>query len=160
MKDISIMIGKVEFNFRVGLMIEREDKILIEKNPEFPFTNIPGGRVKTLEDTQTALIREIKEEMGIDISNDKLIFKSIIENFFVFDNKEFHELFFLYKLKKRKNDKRFKENMVNIDSEANYYKWIYKKDIGKINLVPTKIIELNDNNKFERLLVKDIKKSF
>ena len=51
-------------------------------------------------------------------------------------------------------------NMVNIDSEANYYKWIYKKDIGKINLVPTKIIELNDNNKFERLLVKDIKKSF
>ena len=44
--DISMMIGDVKFNYRVGLFIEKDDKILIECSNIVNFSVLPGGRVK------------------------------------------------------------------------------------------------------------------
>ena len=158
MKDITVMIGEVKFNFRVGLIIEKEDKILIEINPDFDFVCIPGGRVKTLENSKDALIREMKEEMGILFDKKELVLKSIIENFFELENQKIHELFYVYKIKLSKNDNRIYENMKNIDSKENYYKWINKKELDKINLVPVSLINLKQSDEFESIFLDTIKK--
>ena len=68
MSDLSIIIDGIKFNVRVGLLIKRRSDILIECNPDFDFVVLPGGRVKTLESSEDALIREINEEMKIDLT--------------------------------------------------------------------------------------------
>lgn len=158
MKDISIMIGDVKLNYRVGLIIEKGEEILVEFNPQFNFTAIPGGRVKTLETTHDALIREMKEEMGIDFTNYQIKLKSFIQNFFEMEDKKFHELFVLYKVTIDENDKNFTENMKNLDSEANYYKWINKNKLKEVNLVPTILRDTIYNEEFESLVLNDLQK--
>ena len=67
MKDISVMIDDVRFNYRVGLIIENNDDVLVEFNPKVNFVVIPGGRVKTLESTKQAIRREIMEELKYEL---------------------------------------------------------------------------------------------
>lgn len=152
--DLSIMVGDVKFNYRAGLLITRNNKVLVECNPDYDFTTIPGGRVKTRESSIDALIRELEEEMHITISKDKVIFKSVIENFFELDNKKYHELFFLYKLNVEA-DSRFKEDMINYDSEKSYYKWVDKDKLDEVNLLPKPIRNISSNDNFESIIVND-----
>ena len=151
MKDISIMIDDVKFNYRVGLLISKENEILIECSPNIDFVVLPGGRVKTLESSVKALQREIKEEMGVTLEEKELIKKAIIENFFEFEGKKYHELFFIYKLNINSEDQRFKNISKNLDSETNYYKWVKKDNLKEINLLPNVLIDVIKSNEFEMI---------
>ena len=156
MKDVSIMIDDVKFNYRAGLLIERNGKVLIEFNPDFDFTTLPGGRVKTLESSFDGLKREIEEEMGIIIERDEIELISLVENFFGLDNKKYHELCIVYKLVVDSNDKRFKDDMKNLDSKASYYKWIDSDKLDEVNLLPKVLREAAKIEKFENLVVNDL----
>ena len=153
--DLSLMVGNVKFNYRAGLLITKNNKVLVECNPDYDFVTIPGGRVKTKESSIDALIRELEEEMHITISKEEVRFKSVIENFFELDNKDYHELFFLYKLNVEDKDDRFKEDMINYDSEKSYYKWVDKDKLDEVNLLPKPITNISTNDEFESIIVKD-----
>ena len=153
--DLSLMVGNVKFNYRAGLLITKNNKVLVECNPDYDFVTIPGGRVKTKESSIDALIRELEEEMYITISKEEVKFKSVIENFFELDNKDYHELFFLYKLNVEDKDDRFKEDMINYDSEKSYYKWVDKDKLDEVNLLPKPIRNISTNDEFESIIVKD-----
>ena len=157
MKDLSVVVGDAKFNYRVGLLIEKGSEFLVEVNPAFDYVVIPGGRVKTLESSSEALIREIKEEMGIDINEYEVEMISIIENFFEFENEKVHELFLVYRMKIEEDDMRFKNNMKNMDSVASYYEWVSKEDIKNIRLLPTVLEDAMNSKGFKRLVLKDIK---
>lgn len=136
MKDVSVMIDNVKFNYRAGLIIECGNEILVEVNPDIDFVTLPGGRVKTLESSKEGLKREIKEELDFSIKEKDLCLRGIIENFFEFDNKKNHELFFLYKITIDKEHKLYGREIVNKDSEKSYFKWVKKSDLTKANLLP------------------------
>lgn len=136
MKDVSVMIDNVKFNYRAGLIIECGNEILVEVNPDIDFVTLPGGRVKTLESSKEGLKREIKEELDFSIKEKDLCLRGIIENFFEFDNKKYHELFFLYKITIDKEHKLYGREIVNKDSEKSYFKWVKKSDLTKVNLLP------------------------
>ena len=157
MNDISVNIDSIKFNYRTALLVEKDDKVYVECNPEIDFVTLPGGRVKLLESSTEALRREIKEEMGIEIKEEDIDLKSIIENFFEFDNKKYHELYFLYMLKKELTDDRFKEGTKNIDSKNHYYKWVKKEDLAKENLLPEVLREVVKSRKFERVVINSLK---
>ncbi len=59
----------------VGALISnKQGKILLVKSPKwFDKYTIPGGHVELGESLETALIREMKEEVGLDISVIKLL---------------------------------------------------------------------------------------
>ena len=153
MKDVSVMIGEAKFNYRVGLLIERNSEVLVETNPAIDFVVFPGGRVKTLEDSASALKREIKEEMGIDIDTNEIKLHSLFENFFEYEGIKVHELYILYKLEIKPDDKRFKDNMINMDSDASYYKWV-NKDLKDVELLPKELKGVIDSKEFTRVVVK------
>ena len=136
MKDVSVMIDNVKFNYRAGLIIECGNEILVEVNPDIDFVTLPGGRVKTMESSKEGLKREIKEELDFSIKEKNLCLRGIIENFFEFDNKKYHELFFLYKITINKAHKLYGKEIVNKDSEKSYFKWVKKSDLTKVNLLP------------------------
>ena len=70
-----------------------------------------------MESSKEGLKREIKEELDYSIKEKNLCLRGIIENFFEFDNKKYHELYFLYKITIDKEHKLYSKEIVNKDSE-------------------------------------------
>jgi ADP-ribose pyrophosphatase YjhB (NUDIX family) len=63
--DITFNIGKDKFNYRVCAVITNNNKILAMKDGRAPYFYLPGGRVMMGETAENAIIRELKEELGI-----------------------------------------------------------------------------------------------
>lgn len=63
-------------HFSVGALIERDGKyLLIDRATEpFGFAGI-AGHVDEGEDAQSAVVREVKEEVGLDVKDLKLLFE-------------------------------------------------------------------------------------
>ena len=157
MKDISMLVDEnIKYNFRVGLLLEREDEVFVEFNPKIDFTTLPGGRIKALESSKEGLRREMLEEMGIEININKLKMKSLLENFFEYNGVKYHEVYILYSLKVSKNDKKYYDNKKNIDSEQSYYRWIKKDKLKEVNLLPEVLIDIAKSKEFKNVIIKDI----
>ncbi len=158
MEDISLMVGNSKFNYRVGAIFEYDGKIIIEKSKKEHWGVVPGGRVKMLEDTKEALIREIKEEMHYDISNHEIKLHNIIENFFKYDGVNCHELFFVYKIKLEKDDEivnRKKEEFINYDSNGSWYEFVDIKGFKNEDVKPDVLKEIVYEDEFRRIVVRD-----
>ena len=63
LKCLLAKAGNIKFNYRVGLIIECGDEILVEVNPSIDFVTLPGGRAKTMESSKEGIRREINEEL-------------------------------------------------------------------------------------------------
>ena len=156
-KELSTIIDDIKLNIRVGAIIKQRDKILIEKNQNVDFSVIPGGRVKTLENSKKALIREINEELGLDLSNEKFELTAIIENFFIFDSKKYHELYFVYKVELTK-EYILQDGMLNLDSQDSNYYLLKQKEFQKENILPSVLKEIVLTNEFKHYIVNNITK--
>ena len=93
--DLRFLVDGMKLNIRTGIMIIKDNKILLHKNDNKDNYCLPGGGVKFLESSEEAIIREIKEETGLDIKVDSFV--STIENIFEKDGIKFHEVYFIYK---------------------------------------------------------------
>lgn len=86
------------FNYRaVGVAI-REQSILLQQAEGQDFWVVPGGRPVLGEPAATALQREAKEELDVEVEVERLLW--LVENFFTYDGKHHHELglYFLMRL--------------------------------------------------------------
>jgi len=155
MRDVSVMIDDVKFNLRAGLMISCDDEVLVEVNPDIDFVTFPGGRVHTLESTKEGLKREIIEEMNYDLPDD-IRLRGLIENFFEYDEKKYHELYFLYKYEIDRNNKLYSNSLKNEDSEKSYYKWVKKTDLDNVNLLPVILRDWALTDGFDHEIINDL----
>lgn len=157
-KDISIMIDDVKFNFRVGAIMEYNEKVMIEKTTKVDFGVIPGGRVMTGEDTKEALIREIQEEMHYDISKKEITLQHIIENFFTLNGIKYHELYFVYRVQLDDSDEivhRKKEELINYDSDCEWYECIDINEIDNEKIQPEALKNIVKESTFGKTIVRD-----
>ncbi|MGF1508055.1 MAG: NUDIX hydrolase [Myxococcota bacterium] len=51
----------------------RGDRILLVQSSYAPYLSLPGGYLKRGEDGRTAAVRELREELGIDVAMDDLL---------------------------------------------------------------------------------------
>ncbi|WP_112181083.1 MULTISPECIES: NUDIX hydrolase [Paraliobacillus] len=133
--DATFFLKNAVFNYRVaGVMIE-DDHVLIHKQVKEKHWALPGGRVKVLEDSQTSIKREIKEELGFDVSVDNLLW--ITENFFAYNNQNYHEIGLYYRISSAAFSSSFtKEEFYGEEGERLIYKWTPISEIDGINLYP------------------------
>jgi len=68
-----------------GLVIDREDRVLLIRHAYRPGWHFPGGGVEKNETLLTALGRELSEEAGIELSEQPALF-AVYANFRVFPN--------------------------------------------------------------------------
>ncbi|MBE6541868.1 MAG: NUDIX domain-containing protein [Ruminococcaceae bacterium] len=63
--DISFRFDNEKFNYRVCAIMIDNGKILAMHDERSPYYYLPGGRVKIGETAEDAVIREVREELGI-----------------------------------------------------------------------------------------------
>ena len=63
----------ITFMYRAGGIAVHEERLLVEKNLEHGFCFAPGGRVEFGENAVDALAREIKEELGEEVTVGRLV---------------------------------------------------------------------------------------
>ena len=95
-----------------------------------------------------------KEELDFSIKEKNLCLRGIIENFFEFDNKKYHELYFLYKITIDKEHKLYSKEIVNKDSEKSYFKWVKKSDLTKVNLLPKVLRTWSKTDGFDATIIR------
>ncbi len=96
--DISFKTEQGRFNYRTAGVLIQDGKLLVMQDENSPYYYVPGGRVSFGEATEAALQREIREELGIDVVVQRLLW--VVESFFEENRTKelFHELAFYYLL--------------------------------------------------------------
>lgn len=116
----------------VAAIIKNEDKILATKRGYGEFINMwefPGGKIESGETKKQALVREIKEELNIEINVDNfaLDIEYQYPNFYLFMS------CFMCSIK---------EGSIEL-LEHNDGKWITKEELNTLNWLPADIDAVN-----------------
>ena len=109
-------------------LINNYDQVLIAKRPNNKhlagFWEFPGGKVEKDETPENALIREVKEELNVDINNKCIAPLSFSE----FDYKNFHLLLLLYICRRWEGKP--------LTMEENELKWVKPSMLRKYKMPP------------------------
>lgn len=116
----------------VAAIIQKENKILATKRGYGEFINMwefPGGKIESGETKEQALVREIKEELNIEINVDKFAIDIEYQypNFYLFMS------CFMCSIK---------EGSIEL-LEHNDGKWITKEELNTLNWLPVDIDAVN-----------------
>ena len=71
--DCTFKTPEGKFNLRVGAVITDGKRVLVSKDGSHSFYWVTGGRVKLGETTEEAILREIREELDVDIQIDNFL---------------------------------------------------------------------------------------
>ena len=97
MGDLTLRLRSGRFNLRVGAVILHEGRLLAMQDENAPYFYLPGGRVRLHETAEDALLRELREELAIDVRILRPLW--VHQNFFTWQvsGERFHEwcLYFL-----------------------------------------------------------------
>lgn len=160
MEDIEFKNDKQKFKYRVNGIIINDNKILTIKMKNNISYCLPGGHVELGEDSKTAILREMLEEIDTTVSIAKEI--AIVENFYLDkENLQTHEISFYYILNPENLDKislqkyEKKENDKG-ELKVHNFEWL---DISLLNnydfrpsFLKNKLI--NENYDFEHIIIK------
>lgn len=91
---VTFKTGSGRFNFRVAGILIHNDKVLIHRLLQDDFYSFPGGRVEMFEDTETTIVREMKEELDVTVKVVRPLW--VAEHFFTHNKEQYHELCFYY----------------------------------------------------------------
>lgn len=152
--DLTFKVGENErFNVRSAAIIRHQDNYLISKRNDKDYYSILGGRINFGEDSKAAVLREIREELGWDLSDAKLV--RIMENFFSYsDGTKFHEYLFVYLM--NVSEEYFKKgDFVNLENPNMHMLWYTKEDYLKLNIKPLVIKDVLESPDFEHLVVRN-----
>lgn len=76
-------MNKPKIKVVAALLFDGQNKVLITKRPEGTHLagmwEFPGGRIETNETPEQALVREIKEELALDITVGELFYQDTFE---------------------------------------------------------------------------------
>lgn len=135
MREIQFKADDKKFNCRVIGICVKENKIFLSKMKDDDYWTFVGGKVAFGEATDTAILREYKEEVGVHLQIDKLI--ALIENFFDLEGYSWHQYIFFYQLRDDNNVLEFFDGERQIADEENaIYKWFDLSELADIQIKP------------------------
>lgn len=151
MEDVVIKTDKQKFNFRVAVIpYNNNNQVLLQRVKNEEYLSLIGGRVKLGETTANALLREVQEELGILINQKNLDLVYVCENFFKINDKDIHELLFIYKYALNSNI-----SYKVIDKENVKAEWFKIEDLKNLNIKPAIIKNFNISEELQHLIIGD-----
>ncbi|WP_297430026.1 NUDIX hydrolase [Clostridium sp.] len=133
---INFKIDNGVFNFRVAGLLFDENKVLVHRLIKDDFYAFPGGRVEMFETTETTIVREMNEELGINVKVNRLLW--ICEDFFNHNDNKYHEICFYYLIEYKDNNILNKEDLFYITEGKNEFefRWVDTKYIKNETIYP------------------------
>ena len=158
--DLRIIKENEEFHGRTCGIIKQDNKFLIMKVNKTSYFHIPGGHIEIGEDSEQAIIREIKEEVGCEVEKTHLF--AIQENFWERNNKKCHGIEFYYIIEPKqqlemKNYQRIEED--NGKELLLEFKWVNIHELKEIDLRPNNIKDMITNGDYLKGLTHIVKKT-
>ena len=95
--DIRLQSGVARFSLRAAALILQDNQLLVIQNDTARCCYTIGGGVRIGESTEEALLRECREETGLDWQIERLVF--VQERFYRAEDIQHHELVFFYLMK-------------------------------------------------------------
>ena len=129
--DITIKQPQGVFTLRTAALIIREGYLLAVKHDDFGGYYTVGGRVHLGESTADAVLREVREETGLALAIDRLLF--INEGFFTHEGQSRHEVCFCYLMCSEAADI---PNGQPTDQLKEHLVWLPIADLPNLPLVP------------------------
>jgi len=146
-----------KFNFRVAGIAIHNNRILLHTTLTDDFWNLPGGRVEFNESTDRTIIREMKEELNIEVQTKELLF--VREDFFKYDDKQYHEIGFYYLIDFPEGHEVIKKDdeFVGIEEGGKLiFKWFPLEQLKGLNVYPeilkTELLKLNEKNQIQHYI--------
>ena len=152
--DLTLKTKAGYFNYRVAAVIVNDGKILAQRDTKANWYYLPGGRVTFGETSEEALLREIKEELKIDITDYRPLWLN--EGFFDECGKNFHEIGMYYYVNISNTSFNHFEYEFELAEEKriNTYAWLDINNLDNISLYPKFIKnEINNINDNFRLII-------
>ena len=124
--DISFKTEVGRFNYRVCGLLIHDNKILAMHDERSPYYYLPGGRVQVNETVEEAMIREIKEELDIDVSIARPLWFN--QGFFTEDvsKEKFHEICMYFLIDFTNTDLLSRGNVFTVkeNMRTHVYEWL------------------------------------
>lgn len=126
--------------------IKKDNQFLLTKRVQIdpedkdfaPFVwNLPGGAIEKNETADNALIREVKEELGIDILKYKLLPKTFIDT-----RHGWQGIFTVFLCQLKDSNQK-----IILNHEAEEYGWFTKEEASKLKVLPHTIEMIKEVNK-------------
>ena len=150
--DCCFMVGKNWFRYRTGAIIIENGCLLAITNPTAKYYYSVGGGVHMNEKAEECILREVKEETGVDYQIDHLAV--VCENFFTdnspgFEGLKCHVLEFYYLMKSR-GSQELKSESYGWNGAKESLAWIPLEELADANIKPdffkTRIPEILKSN--------------
>lgn len=153
--DIKYINNNFQFIYRVSSIIynNAKTKILLFYGNDRDFYMLPGGKVHELEDSLSAIKREIKEELDYNNLNFRLI--SISEEFAKAKGYSNHQINLIYEC--TYNGKIINESFKSKESDWINFKWVNINEIDKLNIYPKDINKIINSNNIVHLISNNLK---
>lgn len=134
--DLTLKTEMGLFNHRVAAVIVHSNKLLAQKNVETNEYYLPGGRINYGESSEEAIIREIREELGITVTDYSSLW--INECFFIDNGTRFHEvgIYYLVNLENTKFNHYESVFELKEGDRVNTYEWLDIESLDSIALYP------------------------
>lgn len=100
--DMTVRVDDSVINLRVGAIITKGNQVLMVKNTRDDWYYSVGGRIQVGETSEQAIVREVREELGVSLEIERLGF--VHENYFYGTlgddvGRQIYELCFFYYMK-------------------------------------------------------------
>ena len=136
--DITVRMNEGTFNFRVAAIICHQGKLLAMKSSDAPYWYIPGGRVHLQEMAETAILREMQEELEIAPKIIRPLW--LVQNFYNEDvnREDYHELgmYFLMDIEDTDLLSRGEEFYAEEEGKTNIFRWVPFAQLQNMYLYP------------------------
>ncbi|SDM30146.1 NUDIX hydrolase [Sediminibacillus halophilus] len=132
--DATFQVEHAVFNYRAAAVLIKKDHVLLHRQVNESHWALPGGRVEVLEDSQTTVQRELKEELGWDIGVRNLLW--VTENFFKYNEQDFHEIGMYYHVTPPDSIKVEIDTFYGEEGNRLIYQWVPLEELKNVNLVP------------------------
>lgn len=134
-QDFRTRSVNMTFGVRAASLIIRNDEILLIKGTDNLYYTF-GGAIQVGESSDVGAVREVKEELGIDVQINQLAF--IVENQFIQEGITFHNVEFHYIVSPLEEPP-----LVMVENGKQYTcEWVCIKDLPSLDVRPKFLKEM------------------
>ena len=128
------MTAKSVIRSRACAIIRQADRLLLNRFGGDSFWALPGGAVELGEFSNDALLREMREELGVTVAIGRLLW--IVENLFEYRGTSYTEYGFYYEADWSLSSPLRADEFAGLEPDQ-FFRWVRHEDIAALDFRPT-----------------------